>query len=140
LINELKKQLPGKKIYNYAYLPFARHTISFLRGKNLKDVKTKSIPLSEVLKIVENSYCILDIPDIRQTGFTFRTIDAMAARKKLITTNPFIKQEKFYHPNNIKIIDESNPKIDPDFFKSPFLQIDVEEYSLDNWMKTIFPN
>ena len=140
LINELKKQLPGKKIFNYAYLPFVRHTVNFFKGKNLKDVKTKSIPLTEVLKIVENSYCILDIPDKRQTGFTFRTIDAMAARKKLITTNPFIKQEKFYHPDNIKIIDESNPKIDPDFFKNPFQQIDVEEYSLDKWMKTIFPN
>jgi len=64
----------------------------------------------------------------------------MAACKKLITTNSFIKQEKFYHPDNIIIIDENNPEIDPDFFEKPFKQINVEEYSLDNWVKTIFSN
>ena len=140
LINELKRQLPQKKIYNYSYLPLGRYIINLIKGKRLKDIKTKSIPLSAVLKIVENSYSVLDIPDARQTGYTFRTIDAMAACKKLITTNPFIKQEKFYHPDNIIIIDENNPEIDPDFFEKPFKQINVEEYSLDNWVKTIFSN
>ena len=68
---------------------------------------------------------------------TLNAVSAIVSGKKLITTNSKIADELFYHPNNILIIDENNPYIDPDFIKSEIVPINMDELEVGNWLKHI---
>lgn len=138
ILEKISSQLPQKNIFQYCYTPFGRHFMNILRRKSYQKIKTKLLSLSEACKIIHQSFSILDITDINQTGYTYRSIDAIAAGKKLITTNPFIQYEKFYDARNILIIDRNNPNIDSGFFETPFVETDIKNYSLDNWIQKIF--
>lgn len=45
--------------------------------------------------------CIVEIVQKGQTGMTLRPIEALLYNRKLLTNNPHILQEDFYHPDNI---------------------------------------
>ncbi len=139
-IKKIAEQLPGFNFFNYLYMPFSAYVKNIIRGIFLKPVKFKILSKEKVVSIVNQSKSILDIPDDKQSGYTFRTIDAMITRKKLVTTNTFIKKEKFYNENNILIIDKFKPEIDKQFFNKPFVVLNLDEYSLPSWVKTIFSN
>jgi len=138
LLEEVSAQIPAKFFFKYCYMPPGRYLINMVKGKAHREIKTKSLSLSEVRDIVRQSAIILDITDKNQTGYTFRAIDAIAAGKKLITTNPYIQFEEFYNNQNISIIDRDDPQIDGKFFEMPFVEVDIRCYSLDSWIKKIF--
>lgn len=137
-ITKIKKQLPQLIFFYYLYIPFTTYIKNLLKRTYLKSIKFITLSPQKVVEIIKQSKCVLDIPDDQQAGYTFRTIDAMAAHKKLITTNKFIKHESFYNENNILIINKTEPAIDNTFFKKPFADVDISEYSLSNWIKKIF--
>lgn len=95
------------------------------------------IPYEEVVNIESTSHCIIDIPPSKQAGITIRALEAIAAGKKLITTNRYIKEQKFYCSENIAILDPENPQIDIDFIHSKAKRVNIEYLRLDNWLKTI---
>ncbi len=99
-------------------------------------------PLSAVesANLVKHSKVILDIPTPSQKGLTMRTIESIAAKTKLITTNSDIKNYDFYNENNIYVIDRNNPTLDVSFLKKTYDNIDdiiIDNYSLNNWVKKI---
>ena len=72
-------------------------------------------------------------------GLTIRVLEALGAKKKLITTNKDIVNYDFYHPENIYVYDG---KVDLEniFFTSEYFEIDYEiykKYSLESWLKEI---
>lgn len=138
ILQKIASQIKGKTFFKHCYLPPLSYIKNIFEGKFLQDVKLHSLSLLNVYKIVQQSFSILDIADVNQTGYTYRSIDAMASNKKLITTNSLIQNEQFYDENNILIIDRKNPKINPDFFKTSFKTMDISKYSLENWIKKIF--
>ena len=90
-----------------------------------------------ISKIVDSTRIVLDIQHPKQTGLTMRTIEMIGMNKKLITTNPTIKEYDFYNPNNIAVIDRNNVKLDMTFLKKEYecLNKDVyEKYSLKSWI------
>lgn len=97
----------------------------------------KSLPLDEYNKIIRNSNIIIDINHINRQGMTINAITALASGKKLITTNNRIKDEDFYNPNNILIINIDDPIIPKEFLNSPLIKIDMKYLKLDNWLKHI---
>ena len=99
---------------------------------------TGSIPLEEVDRIFNESKVILDLNHKKRQGMTINCITALAKGKKLITTNKRIKEEDFYNPDNIYIIDDENPKMDIDFFiRSSDTHANMKHLRLDNWLKYI---
>lgn len=96
-----------------------------------------TISLEEVDRIYSQSMVLLDLAYPGRQGMTINCITAIAKGKKLITTNKRIKEEPFYDPANIFIIDENNPKLDIEFFKSPVKPINLEYLRVDNWLKHI---
>lgn len=97
---------------------------------------------SKNASLIEEAKAILDIQHPTQKGLTMRTIELLAMRKKIITTNEDIVNYDFYFPENVFIIDAENPKIDKEFFIKPSVILDkmlIEKYSIKNWVKTIFP-
>lgn len=62
---------------------------------------------------------ILDIHHPGQTGLTLRTFEALASGRKLITTNPAVRDHDFFDPSRILVIDRVKPEIDPSFLRPP---------------------
>ena len=69
-----------------------------------------------------------------------RTMEALAAKAKLITTNGEVVKYDFYDPADILVIDRENPAIPAEFLTTAYKDIPeeiVEKYSLTNWVKTL---
>lgn len=92
------------------------------------------LPLSEIDRMYNQSKVILDINHPGRQGMTINCLAALGKGKKLITTNARIREEPFYDPSVIYILDENNPYIAPDFINSPYTPADVEYLRIDNWL------
>jgi hypothetical protein len=136
----------GKKMYTYL---FFRSIIIYYK-KKLFDVtykKTKSsdfnfdpLKKTDLLTLISQSACLIDIQHPKQTGLTMRTIEALGACRKLITTNEFIKTYNFYCPNNILVVDRKKPVINIDFMNTPYKKLDdniYNSYALESWINDI---
>ena len=123
---------------NYASNKLFRNHI-----KELKKYKNSGIIFDTILdthtshEIEKSAKCILDI-NIENAGIAYRVINSLANRSKVITTNKHIKDEVFYHPDNILIIDKHCPVLDTTFMNKPFKEINISQLKIDNWLKTIF--
>lgn len=146
-IKKMSEQL--KSIYpkQYIYFFFPSRIVYFyrkIRNKELHKAKYNEFnfqPLKgeKMNEIYEKSRCVLDSAQDGQIGLTIRVIEALGAKKKLITTNEDIVNYDFYCPENIYLY---NGKFDLDniFFKSKYKRIDnviYERYSLRNWLKEV---
>lgn len=112
--NELRKA----KYNEFHYVP--------LKGKDMNDV-------------YETSRCVLDSAQDGQLGLTIRVLEALGAKKKLITTNENVINYDFYQPENIYVYDG---KIDLEnvFFTHEYKEVSeevYEKYSLRSWLKEI---
>lgn len=105
--------------------------------KDLSFLKTNTVDAKKINQVYKESKAVLDIELAIQNGLTIRTFEVLGSNTKLITTNNNIKEEKFYNPNNIMVIDRKNIKIDFDFFKSPMDTYDFSEYYIGQWLQKI---
>lgn len=100
-------------------------------------IMDERLSLSQVKEIESHSRCIVDV-NLDRSGVALRVIKALANGKKVITNNSYIVEEDFYHPNNIKVISNSDISLDSNWIKSPFKPIDMDYLRLDNWLQFIF--
>ena len=99
--------------------------------------KKHNIPYSETLEWIGRSRCLVDIMQPGQTGLTLRPLEALFCKKKLLTNNPAIKNESFYHPNNVLILND-NTRSFFEFMSLPYHEPDsaiVEKYDIRHWIK-----
>lgn len=95
------------------------------------------------IELTKKSKVILDINHSNQGGLTLRSIEGLASKSKIITTNKSIKNYDFYHRNNILIVDEID-KIDSiplEFFKIKFKEVPesiASIYTAAGFIKDIF--
>lgn len=111
-------------------------------GCQKSDFIFKPIGGSELNGLVSRSLAVLDVERAVQTGYTIRTIEMMAAGKKLVTTNPNIMRADFYSPDNITVIDRDRPVLSRAFFETPSKTISsdvLERYSLKSWVDVVVP-
>jgi hypothetical protein len=85
---------------------------------------------------------VLDIQHPRQTGLTMRTLEALGAGKKLVTTNVQVKEYDFYDERQVRVVDRMNPSVglDLEFFKKDDFFVSLEKIdscSIGNWLKGI---
>jgi len=126
----------GRLVYLYKKL-FDKTFKQFDYGK----LSFRSLNISEIIKLYKESKVVLDINHPNQKGLTMRTFEAIAAKKKLITTNSEIKKFPFYNANNIYIIDRNNIVLDKTFFETNHIEIDNQSYdrlSIEGWLYNIF--
>ena len=87
--------------------------------------------------VYSNSKCVLDSAQEGQLGLTIRVLEALGAKKKLITTNEDIVNYDFYNKENIYVYDGKTFDFNSPFFKSEYKELDkeiYEKYSLRNWL------
>ena len=108
---------------------------------DVKKLSFKSLSTGEIVDLYKNSNTILDINHPGQKGLTMRTLEAIGAGKKIITTNAEIKKYPFYHQDLFYIIDRNNINLKESFFKNKPIAIDEELYikcSIEGWLSDIF--
>jgi len=148
VISRVKEILPkGINIYLYLYLqaPWVFNTYKLckpnFKSAKRSDFNFQSLDKATVQLIFSKSFAILDIEHPHQTGLTMRSLEALGAHKKLVTTNQGIKSYDFYNSNNICIIDRKKPLIPKSFFNEKFIppsSVIYESYSLRGWLSEIF--
>ena len=133
----------------YSFLFYSSKFFFLLRklfDKNFKNipynnVSWTSLSQAEVVRKINEANIVIDINHPNQSGLTMRTIESIALKKKLITTNASIKHESFYNKANILIIDRNTPIISRDFIFSSYKEIDetiIDGYSIREWISNIF--
>lgn len=120
--------------YRRKDLNLIRKTLSSPWGGYLT---TKSLSLAEVELIQKSSKVILDTNHGSRQGLSINAVNALVYGKKLITTNSKIKDEPFYHPNNIYVIDEQQPRLDLSFFETPYVPQDFSYLLVNNWLRHV---
>ncbi len=146
-INMMSEQL--KRVYEkqFIYYFFPSKLVFFyrkLRNPEFKKSKMNEfhytpIKGAEMDELIASSRCILDSPQDGQIGLTIRVLEALGAKKKLITTNQDIVNYDFYRKENIYVYD-GNFDYESDFFKKSYIEVSkdiYEKYSLRNWLKEI---
>lgn len=146
-VKRIEDQIKGEK-FNWFYFPSKLLYLKMLfqdkyfrKNSRLSDFKFIPLPKKQLLEIVERSRIIVDAQHPKQTGLTMRTLETLGARRKLITTNQCVTEYDFYNPNNILLVDRSNPIVPQTFLNSNYEEIPdaiYKKYSLDSWLKTIF--
>lgn len=146
ILDKLIPMLETNNIKYYFHLYTGRFNVlkQKIKTKNFKRkpgyIKFQLLSLKENAELTIISRTIIDIQHVSQNGLTMRTIESLASKTKLITTNNNIKEYDFFNPQNTVIIDRENPKIDLEFIRSPYIDVPNEvllKYSLTNWVKTI---
>ena len=134
---EDKKRTLLQWITHIKYLLKPRHRDFFCkRNYGIKKgiVTSHKLTLEECYIIESNSRCIIDVPVDGQHGHTIRSLNAIASGQKLITTDAYLRNEPFFHPNNICVIDAKYPHINEEFLSSAMVDVDISHLKLDNWL------
>ena len=140
---QLKSVYPNQFIYFFFPSPIV-YFYRKIMNKELRRAKYNEfhyVPLKgqEMNNVYETSRCVLDSAQDGQLGLTIRVLEALGAKKKLITTNEDVINYDFYQPENIYVYDG---KIDLEnvFFTHEYKEVSeevYEKYSLRRWLKEI---
>ncbi len=129
---------PSKLLF---YIKNIVHTF-FQRYKKIDRafISFESLSKEEVIAIFNTSKVILDIEHPKQSGLTIRVFEALAKRKKILTTSRDITSYDFYNPSIVCFLDRNNIALPIDFLKSDYKinECIFEKYSIGEWLKKIF--
>lgn len=147
-INEISKELRGtfKKQYIYFFLP-SRLVFLYrkLRDPEFRDAKYSEFhyrPLRsrDLDRVLSGSYCVIDSAQKGQLGLTIRVIETLGAKRKIITTNPDIKNYDFFSEENCYVYDGKSFDLKNPFFVEPYKELSkdiYDKYSISSWLKEI---
>ena len=143
-IKQMSAQLQSVYPKQFIYFFFPSKIVYYYRKlmnpefKNAKRSEFHFTPIrgEKMDRLIADSRCILDSPQDGQLGLTIRVLEALGAKKKLITTNEDVKNYDFYRPENVYIY-KGNFDYDSVFFKTDFIEPDeavYRKYSLYSWL------
>ena len=123
---------PSKLVYYYRKVRNPEFKNAVMSEFNFVPLKGKKLD-----GLIADSRCILDSPQDGQLGLTIRVLEALGAKKKLITINEDVKNYDFYRPENIYIY-KGSFDYDSVFFKSDYIDLEEDlyrKYSLLSWLR-----
>ena len=98
------------------------------------------VSFEEQLHLIQHTELIVDIKMTSHSGFSFRIFYGIKLRKKVVTTNPLVVNEDFYHPDNFFVLTERNENELDDFLKRPYVPLDEKirtKYSFESWLRAV---
>jgi hypothetical protein len=140
----------ARRLKFYKYMFFPSRTLYHVRkmydpgmwGHGIDEYQFTALNKREIVELTTQSNVIVDIHHPNQTGLTIRTIEMLAARRKVITTNREILNYDFYHPNNIHVIERRHFDVPDHFLEAPFLPLEkpqaYHKYSINGWLEDLF--
>ena len=135
----LKANRPQKRTFNLFKMLkrkiWPSHYVKLLnKYKEQPWLHFEPISLQECNLKQSQAKVLLDLNHRDRQGMTINCITALANGQKLITTNKRIREESFFNPNMIYILDEDNPQLDINFWDKPFAKIELSSQKIDNWL------
>lgn len=140
-------QARGRKVFVYCYYP----SKTLFRLRALIDpgfrrfagkyITFTGMKLSDVVDRIAESRAVIDVNRPDQLGLTMRSIEAIGAQRKLITTNSDVINYDIFNPDSVLIVDRNKPTIDDDFLQrvGTSFAIDIrDKYSVSAWVNRIF--
>ncbi len=141
VIDKVRKLNPGLKLYLHFYI----NPITFLKKGFAPDLlklfSFTKMSYHAMVRMIQRSCAILDLPKPSQHGLTTRIFEALGAEVKVITTNEEVRDYEFFNESNFLIIDRTSPVIDRAWITSPFRIYDdctLSKYHIKDWIKDIF--
>lgn len=135
----------GVKLSSYLFIPsrvvYMKDFVMKFPYISLRKINFEPLSLTGSIAMLADSKAILDINYIAQKSLSYRAFEAMAARRKYITTNPEVQTYDFYNPNNIAVIDLANPVLPEGFLDTPFIPVPSEvlsKYSVQGLVNDLF--
>ena len=135
----------GFRFFTYLFVPsplvYIKDAVLKFPYISIKKVHFLPISLHDTVKVLNDAKAILDINYTGQKSLSTRAFEAMAARRKYITTNEEVKTYDFYNPNNILVIDLKKPVIPKGFINTPFEPVREEilyKYSVKGLVDDLF--
>ncbi|MEX3016829.1 hypothetical protein [Gymnodinialimonas hymeniacidonis] len=92
------------------------------------------------LDVLNASRAVVDIEHARQTGLTMRSIETLLAGKKLITTNPHVRDVALYDASRVAVIDRDKPRIPDGFLDIPFAPVPEglrRQFHVSGWLDAV---
>lgn len=136
----------GRRTFVYCYYPSktlfrirALFDPGFRRFAR-KHIDFAGMKLPEVVDRIAESRAIIDINRPNQLGLTMRTVEAVGAQRRLVTTNEDIVNYDIYSPEGVLVVDRLAPAIDDAFLDrevTPFDEQVRRRYSLSAWLEAI---
>ncbi|WP_165057060.1 hypothetical protein [Adlercreutzia sp. ZJ176] len=129
-------------VFKYFFIPsrsaelLRKMTYSAYRGARLEH---SPLSAEKVAEVYARSRAIIDSPQAGQRGLTIRTLEAVGARRKLITTNPEVLQYDFSRYGDVAVWDRPG-SITRDFFSKDYQELppDVyKSYSITSFAATL---
>ena len=115
-----------------------------LLDKNVRDlisfIHINSIDKRQVSEILSDTNYIIDINHPKQIGLTMRTIEMLGLRRKILTTNEYIKTYDFYNSKNKIVIDRKNIEANLSDISDSYEHVDeniYNKYTLKSWLMDI---
>jgi hypothetical protein len=140
-----KFEAAGYRFLSYLYVPglivYIKDFITKFPYISFKKIHLDPLSVAGTVDVLNETKAILDINYSFQQSLSTRAHEAMAARRKYITTNPEIKTYDYYNPNNIMVIDRQNPVVPKEFIESEFEPISDEilyKYSIPGLVDDLF--
>ncbi|SFE23859.1 hypothetical protein SAMN04487869_105104 [Marinobacter sp. DSM 26671] len=137
----------GRKVFVFCYYP-SKHLYRLralldpgFRRFGSKYVSFTGMTLANVVDHIAKSRAVVDVNRPDQLGLTMRTIEAVGAQRKLITTNADVKNYDLYDPYSVLLVDRQRPHIDDDWLyreAQPFKPSLRNKYSVSSWVDHIF--
>jgi hypothetical protein len=138
---QLSNQLQKANLKVSIYIHYSGNTLpNSLKLPYIKHLHHE-LSYEETLLMSANSNILLDFQTNIHDGLSMRLFESIRFRKKIITTNAFVKHFDFYKPENIFIWDTNcNTQDLVDFLQKPYLNIDtnlIEKYCFNNWLNYV---
>ena len=146
VLRRLAAALPGARYRVHAYVQNRLvQGVRALRDPGLLfpgpiGVAQHVLSAAECQDIVSRSRAVVDVEHPRQVGLTMRTVETLLGGRKVITTNRHVQSYDIYDPTRVALIDREAPKLDPDFFETPFSPIPPDLarlYHVDGWLERV---
>lgn len=131
IIKQIEKSFTeqGFRFFKYLYVPsflvYVKDFITKFPYISLSEIHFNPISVKDTIAVLNETKAIFDINYTAQKSLSTRAYEAMAAKRKYITTNSEVMKYDFYNPNNITVVDINNIELNKDFINSPFE--DVQE-------------
>lgn len=77
------------------------------RGDSIRPT-FRRLSKAKVARIIQRSRVVLDIHSKSQSGLTMRTIEVLASGTRLITTNSMVREEAFFDPKRILVLERNS--------------------------------
>lgn len=126
-------------IFNSKNLNYKLYIVSNKENNKYKNIKILNHDLNykEIVEYIFKTKCIIELVDKNQNGITWKPLEAMFYKRKLITNFEKIIEYDFYNPKNIFILGKDDISNIDEFINSKYEEIPeyiINKYTIDGWV------